>query len=53
MNENGEDEYFSIVVVWFSKGPIMKEINNLLYFNFVGKKFTTVANTNYSETWHI
>lgn len=53
INKNGEDEDFVIAVIWFARAWVMKEINNLLYFNFVGKSFTTVANTNHSEIQHI
>lgn len=53
MNKNGEDEDFVIVVVWFARAWVMKEIKNLLCFNIVGIFFATVANTNHSEIWHI
>ena len=33
----------------FARACVMKEIKNLLYFDFVGNNFTTVTNTNYSE----
>lgn len=55
MNEDGEDwtfqemneydEDFAIVVVWFARVCVMKEIKNLLCFNFAGNNFTMVANT--------
>lgn len=51
MNKNGED--FTIVVVWFARACVMKEIKNMFCFNFAGKNCTPIANTNYSKILHI
>ena len=53
LNEYGEDEDFTIIVVWFIRARVMKKIKNMLCFNFVVKNFTMIVNTNLSEIWNI
>lgn len=49
MNEDSEDEDFTIVVVWFAMVCVMREIKNLLCFNFAVKNLRWDANINHSE----